>query len=127
MNLINDLKFNSQNLIPAIIQDVNNNEVLMMAYMNKESLIETLKTGKTHFYSRSRQKIWKKGETSGHTQTVKEILIDCDMDTFLIKVHQEGGACHVGYRSCFFRKVEGNFDNLRIIAKKVFDPEKVYE
>ena len=127
MNLMNNLKFNSQNLIPAIIQDVNNNEVLMMAYMNKESLIKTLKTGKTHFYSRSRQKIWKKGETSGHTQTVKEILIDCDMDTLLIKVQQQGGACHTGYRSCFFRKVEGNFDNLRIIAKKVFDPEKVYE
>lgn len=127
MNLMNNLKFNSQNLIPAIIQDVNNNEILMMAYMNKESLIKTLKTGKTHFYSRSRQKIWKKGETSGHTQTVKEILIDCDMDTLLIKVQQEGGACHTGYRSCFFRKVEGKFDNLRIIAKKVFDPEKVYE
>ena len=127
MNLMNNLKFNSQNLIPVIIQDVNNNEVLMMAYMNKESLIKTLKTGKTYFYSRSRQKIWKKGETSGHTQTVKEILIDCDMDTLLIKVQQQGGACHTGYRSCFFRKVEGNFDNLRIIAKKVFDPEKVYE
>ncbi|HDM37831.1 MAG TPA: phosphoribosyl-AMP cyclohydrolase [Candidatus Omnitrophica bacterium] len=127
MNLIEKLKYNSEGLIPAIIQDKETNEVLMMAYMNKEAIQKTIETEKTHFYSRSRKKLWKKGETSGHIQTVKEILIDCDMDTLLIKVAQIGGACHKGYRSCFFRKVEGKFDNLKIVAKKIFNPDKVYE
>lgn len=127
MSILEELKFNQQNLIPVIIQDAENNEVLMMAYMNKESLIKTVETKETYFFSRSRNKIWKKGESSGHIQTVKEILIDCDMDTLLIRVEQKKAACHKGYRTCFFRKVEGNFENLKVIKKLVFDPKEVYE
>lgn len=102
-----DLKFDNNGLIPAIIQDAENNEVLMMAYMNETSLQMTLDTGYTHFWSRSRQKYWKKGETSGNVQEVKEILYDCDEDTLLIKVKQHGSAaCHTGSRTCFFRKID---------------------
>ncbi len=102
------LKFDEKGLIPAIIQDVNTGEVLMMAYMNENSLRMTIETGYTHFWSRSRQKYWKKGETSGNLQEVKEILIDCDADTLLIKVIQHGsGACHTGERTCFYRDIEG--------------------
>lgn len=101
------LKYDAKGLIPAIIQDVNNNEVLMMAYMNETSLQETIKTGKTHFWSRSRQKYWMKGETSGNVQHVKAIFYDCDADTLLIKVEQIGsGACHTGNRTCFYRTID---------------------
>lgn len=104
--MIPELKFNEKGLIPAIIQDVESNEVLMMAYMDKVALEKTMKTGFTHFWSRSRQKYWMKGETSGHVQEVKEILYDCDEDTLLIKVIQHGsGACHTGNRTCFFRNI----------------------
>lgn len=104
--MIPELKFNEKGLIPAIIQDVESNEVLMMAYMDKVALEKTMKTGFTHFWSRSRQKYWMKGETSGHVQEVKEILYDCDEDTLLIKVIQHGsGACHTGNRTCFFRSI----------------------
>lgn len=103
--IIDILKFDEKGLIPAMIQDVNNNEVLMMAYMNRDSLRLTLETGLTHFWSRSRKRLWKKGETSGNIQTVKEILYDCDEDTLLIKVEQKGVACHTGNRSCFYRKL----------------------
>lgn len=127
MSLLDKLKFNDQGLMPAIIQDIDNNEILMLAYMNKESILKTIDTGETHFFSRSRNKFWKKGESSGHTQTVKEVFTDCDMDTLLIKVTQKGGACHEGYRSCFFRKVKGRFEDLEVVAEKVFDPEKIYE
>lgn len=105
--MIPELKYDEKGLIPAIIQDVNSNEVLMMAYMNKESLERTIESGKTCFWSRSRQKYWVKGETSGNIQTVKEILYDCDEDTLLIKVEQAGsGACHTGNRTCFYRKIQ---------------------
>jgi phosphoribosyl-AMP cyclohydrolase len=105
--MIPEFKYDDKGLIPAIIQDANNNEVLMMAYMNRTSLEKTIRTGKTHFWSRSRQKYWMKGETSGNVQLVKEILYDCDEDTLLIKVEQSGsGACHTGNRTCFFRKIE---------------------
>jgi len=105
--MIPELKYDEKGLIPAIIQDVNSNEVLMMAYMNKASLERTIESGKTCFWSRSRQKYWVKGETSGNIQIVKEILYDCDEDTLLIKVEQAGsGACHTGNRTCFFRKIE---------------------
>ncbi|NLX90114.1 MAG: phosphoribosyl-AMP cyclohydrolase [Firmicutes bacterium] len=97
------LTFNQQGLIPAIVQDYQNGEVLMLAYMNKESLRRTMETGLTWFWSRSRQKLWQKGETSGHIQKVKEILYDCDADTLLIKAEQTGPACHTGERSCFYR------------------------
>jgi phosphoribosyl-AMP cyclohydrolase len=105
--MIPKLKYDEKGLIPAIIQDIKNNEVLMLAYMDETALKKTIETGKTHFWSRSRQKYWMKGETSGNVQLVKEILYDCDEDTLLIKVEQVGsGACHTGNRSCFFRKVE---------------------
>lgn len=103
---IPDLKYDSHGLIPAIVQDAANNEVLMMAYMNRESLETTVETGYTHFWSRSRSKFWKKGETSGHVQEVKEIAFDCDADTLLVKVIQHGaGACHTGNRTCFYRTI----------------------
>ena len=104
MEAENDLTFDNKGLIPAIIQDYKNDQVLMMAYMNKESLELTLKSGITHFWSRSRQQLWKKGETSGHFQHVKEAFYDCDQDTLLFKVQQMGVACHTGNRTCFFRK-----------------------
>lgn len=104
--LIKDLKFDDKGLIPAIVQEINTGEVLMMAYMNERSLEMTMNTGYTHFWSRSRQKYWKKGETSGNLQEVKEILYDCDSDTLLVKVVQHGnGACHTGNRSCFYRRI----------------------
>ncbi len=103
MSFYDKLKFNADGLIPAIIQDHANGRVLMMAWMNRASLESTIATGKTHFWSRSRQKFWMKGESSGHTQTVKDIAFDCDGDTLLIQVEQVGAACHEGYRSCFFR------------------------
>lgn len=117
-------EINGENLIMAISQDYNTLEVLMVAYMNKEALNKTLETGKVHYWSTSRNKIWLKGESSNHIQTVKEILVDCDLDAVLIKVQQDGGACHEGYYSCFFRKVEDH--DLKIIKEKVFEPEKTY-
>ena len=103
---LDQMKYNSDGLIPAIVQDYKNNEVLMMAYMNIDSLRETIKVGKTCFWSRSRKTYWVKGETSGHFQHVKEISYDCDCDTLLIKVEQIGAACHTNQRSCFYRKIE---------------------
>ncbi len=117
-----EIKYDSQGLVPAIIQDYESGEVLMMAYMDVTALKKTIETGFTHFWSRSRKKYWKKGETSGHVQEVKEVLIDCDADTLLIKVIQHGpGACHTGHRSCFYRNIEG-----AEISKKVFSEEEVY-
>ena len=103
---LNSLKFDNKGLIPAIIQNYKTGEVLMLAYMNKESLLETLKLKKTCFWSRSRKKFWIKGETSGNFQYVKAIYYDCDMDSLLIKVRQVGVACHTGERSCFYRKIK---------------------
>lgn len=106
--MIDSVKFDDKGLIPAIIQDYQNGQVLMLAYMNRESLQKTLDTGKTWFYSRSRQELWMKGEQSGHIQEVKEILYDCDEDALLIKVIQTGAACHTGHYSCFYRDLDGN-------------------
>jgi phosphoribosyl-AMP cyclohydrolase len=112
-------------LLPAIAQDAETGEVLMQAYMNAESYAETVATGRAVYYSRSRKKLWRKGEESGNVQTVKAIYVDCDRDTILLKVEQIGGAaCHEGYKSCFFRQVMP--EGLEVIAEKVFDPEKVY-
>lgn len=112
-------------LLPAIVQDFETNEVLMLAYMNPAAWKNTIDTGKATFYSRSRDKLWVKGESSGHTQQVREIRIDCDKDTVLLKVDQLGGAaCHKGYKSCFYTRVE-NGEEI-ITAQKVFDPEEVY-
>ncbi len=105
--MIPDLKYNDQGLIPAIVQEAETGEVLMLAYMNKESIEKTLEIGKTCFWSRSRQEFWIKGLTSGNVQIVKELLYDCDADTLLVKVEQVGkGACHTGERTCFFRRIE---------------------
>lgn len=103
--VIDELKFNDQGLIPAIIQDDENKQVLMLAYMNRESLQMTLQTGKCTYFSRSRNKLWLKGETSGNFQHVKHIFYDCDADTLLIQIRQTGVACHTGERSCFFRQI----------------------
>lgn len=100
--MIDELKFDEKGLITAIVQDAENNEVLMTAFMNREAVEKTLETGYAHYWSRSRQKLWKKGETSGHFQEVKDIRADCDTDALLLKVHQQGVACHTGHRSCFF-------------------------
>ncbi len=126
MSFADNLKYNSDGLIPAIIQDVDDNTVLMMAYMNKDAVNATMETGKTNFWSRSRQKYWIKGESSGHTQDVQEVYYDCDADTLLIKVKQHGGACHVGYRSCFYTKVNKD-GSTEIVGEKVFDPDQVYK
>lgn len=116
----------SGGLIPAIAQDWKTGEVLMLAYINEESWKETLKTGHGVYWSRSRSKLWHKGEESGNVQIVKEILVDCDADTVIFKVEQVGGAaCHEGYHTCFFRKVAG--DNLEVVGERVFDPKKVYK
>ena len=113
-------------LIPAIAQDWKTGEVLMLAYINEESWKETLRTGHGVYWSRSRSKLWHKGEESGNVQIVKEILVDCDADTVIFKVEQVGGAaCHEGYRTCFFRKVAG--DELEVVGERVFDPKKVYK
>jgi phosphoribosyl-ATP pyrophosphohydrolase/phosphoribosyl-AMP cyclohydrolase len=108
MLIPDNLKYDDKGLIPAIIQDWKTNEVLMMAYMNAASLKKTVESGFTWYWSRSRQKFWQKGETSGHIQRVKDILYDCDQDTLLIKVEQTGPACHTGEQSCFFRSLAGN-------------------
>ncbi len=119
---IPELKYDAQGLIPAIIQDAQNGDVLMMAFMNRDSLAQTIASGKTHFWSRSRQKYWMKGETSGHVQEVRQILVDCDRDTLLIRVTQHGpGACHTGHRSCFYTDADGNE-----ITGKVFSEDDVY-
>lgn len=116
----------SGGLVPAIAQDAASGDVLMLAWMNREAYEETLKTGRACYFSRSRNKLWRKGEESGHVQHVREVFIDCDADTILLKVEQVGGAaCHEGYKSCFFRKVEGS--RLTVIGERVFDPKQIYK
>src|SRR5262245_7471428 len=113
-------------VVPAIAQDADTGEVLMLAWMNREAFAETVRTGRACYFSRSRNRLWRKGEESGHVQDVRGIYIDCDADTVLLKVKQVGGAaCHEGYASCFFRKVEG--EELRVVAERVFDPKEVYK
>ena len=113
-------------LVPVIVQDYRTRDVLMVAYMNKEAWEKTQETGKAHYYSRSRKGLWFKGEESGHFQEVKDAFIDCDNDTILLQVDQIGGAaCHEGYRSCFFRRQDG--DVWKVIAERVFDPKEVYK
>ncbi len=123
MSFVDKLKF-TDGLIPAITQDFKTNEVLMVAYMNKKAVEKTLKMKKCNYYSRSRKKMWFKGESSGHIQKVKAIYADCDMDCLLIKIEQVGGACHTGYKSCFYRELKSG--RLMPRGKKVFDPKRVY-
>lgn len=113
-------------LVPVIVQSVRNEKVLMLAYMNELAWEKTVETGKAHYWSRSRQRLWVKGEESGHTQLVREILVDCDLDTVLIRVEQLGGAaCHTGYESCFYRRY--GKDGLQIVGEPIFDPKEVYK
>ena len=113
-------------LVPAIVQDYGTGEILMLAYMNRDAFNATLSSGKATYYSRSRQTLWVKGETSGNLQLVKEIRVDCDDDTVLLKVEQLGGAaCHTGHRSCFYKKVEGG--SIRVVGEPLFDPKEVYK
>ncbi len=126
MEILNQLKTDQNGLIPAIIQDDENKEVLMVGYMNREAVRKTLESGRVCFWSRSRQKLWIKGETSGHTQTVKSIAVDCDGDALLIKVDQKVAACHAGYRSCFFREVSLDGESTHIVGEKIFDADTVY-
>ncbi|MBM3979742.1 MAG: phosphoribosyl-AMP cyclohydrolase [Planctomycetes bacterium] len=113
-------------LVAAVAQDADTNEVLMVAWMNREAFEETVRTGRAVYFSRSRNKLWRKGEESGHVQLVMGVLIDCDADTVLLKVKQLGGAaCHEGYKSCFFRQLDG--DELKVIAERIFDPKVVYK
>jgi phosphoribosyl-AMP cyclohydrolase len=119
------LRWTADQLVPAIVQDAENGEVLMMAWMDESALRRTVATGQTHFYSRSRRAAWHKGGTSGHVQEVVSIFIDCDADVVLIKARQVGGACHEGYRSCFFRRV-GPEGQLEVVAQPVFEAAAVY-
>ncbi len=127
MSFYDKLKFNSEGLIPAIIQEASTGRVLMMAWMNRASLESTIATGKTHFWSRSRQKYWMKGEESGHTQTVKDLAFDCDGDTLLIQVEQIGAACHEGYKSCFFRSEQNKGAEFKITEPQLQRPEDIYK
>lgn len=113
-------------IVPVIAQDDATGEVLMLAYMNREAFEETIQTRRVCYYSRSRNRLWRKGEESGHVQELRSIYYDCDADTILVKVHQVGGAaCHEGYRSCFFRRIDG--DRVTVVAERVFDPATVYK
>ena len=123
---LDQLKFDAKGLIPVIVQDVANGEVLMMAWMNRESLEKTLETKKVHTYSRSRGRLALKGESSGHFQHVKELLTDCDRDVVLVKVEQVVAACHEGYRSCFYRQFDPSGNEWKTVARKAFDPDAVY-
>jgi phosphoribosyl-AMP cyclohydrolase len=124
--LLDQLKFDSGGLVPLIVQDVKNGQVLMMAYMNRAALEKTLETKKVHTYSRSRGRLALKGESSSHFQHVREIFTDCDRDVVLIKVDQDVAACHEGYRSCFYRRLDAQSGEWKTIGEKGFDPEKVY-
>ncbi|MBV0902123.1 phosphoribosyl-AMP cyclohydrolase [Haloarcula salina] len=116
-----DLAFDEQEYIPAIAQDADTGDVLMLAYVTEEALERTRETGEAHYYSRSRDELWHKGATSGHTQAVEEVRVDCDGDALLYVVDQTGGACHTGYESCFHRTIDGE-----TVGERVFDPDDVY-
>jgi phosphoribosyl-AMP cyclohydrolase len=117
-----DLAFDEQERIPAVAQDADSGEVLMLAYVTEEALARTRETGLAHYYSRSRGELWQKGQSSGHVQRVEEVRVDCDGDALLYLVDQEGGACHTGFASCFHRTVDGE-----VVGERVFDPDDVYE
>ena len=123
--LLDRCKFNDQGLVTAIAQDQASGQVLMVAFMNREALEQTLERGVACYWSRSRGKLWVKGETSGHLQKIKELYFDCDMDAIVMLVEQLGGACHQGYRSCFYRRVDQE-GKLEVVGEKVFDEEDVY-
>lgn len=120
-------KFDDNGLITAIAQDSKSGQILMVAYMNRQALETTIKTGFGTYFSRSRQKLWKKGEESGHVQKVEQILVDCDQDCLILKVSVEAGQCHVGYRSCFYRAlIDGNKEKMEFIENRTYNPQKIY-
>lgn len=119
-------EINGQKLATAIAQDYETGEILMLAFINEESYEKTIETGKAHYYSTSRDAIWFKGEESGHTQEVKEILFDCDKDAIIFKIKQNGGACHTGHYSCFYQKLSDDNTQLEDVGKQVFNPDEVY-
>jgi phosphoribosyl-AMP cyclohydrolase len=120
-------KFNDDGLIPAIAQDAQTGQILMVAWMNREALDHTIATGRATYYSRSRKKLWKKGEESGHIQSIKQVLVDCDQDCLVLKVVVDAGQCHVGYQSCFYRALKADSaTELEFIAEKVYDPGAAY-
>jgi len=119
---MNTLAFDEQALLPAVAQDADSGEVLMLAYVTETAVERTRETGLAHYYSRSREELWQKGATSGHVQHVRQVRVDCDGDAVLYLVEQEGGACHTGYESCFYRTLDGD-----IVGERVFDPEAVYD
>mgnify|MGYP001803370730 FL=1 len=121
-----DIKYDANGLVPAIVQDHQSGEILMMGWMNEGALQQTLETNLASFYSRSRQKFWVKGESSGHTQEVLEVRTDCDQDVVILKVKSNGPCCHVGYRSCFYRKVV-DAETLETVEEKAYDPDAVYK
>jgi phosphoribosyl-AMP cyclohydrolase len=122
---LEQIQWTSDGLVPAIVQDIESGDVLMMAWMDRNAVVRTLETGETHFYSRSRRSSWHKGGTSGHVQRVESIRVDCDADVLLIQARQVGGACHEGYRTCFWRRVDGS-GGLEIVEERVFEVERVY-
>jgi phosphoribosyl-AMP cyclohydrolase len=124
MKILDELKYDANGLIPAIVQEQSTGRVVMVAWMNKESLKRTLEIGETVFWSRSRKEFWHKGGTSGHTQKVKDVAFDCDKDALLIQVEQSGAACHEGYHSCFFRSIVNG--EVKVTEERIVDPEKVY-
>ncbi len=117
-----ELAFGEQDLLPAVAQDAASGAVLMLAFVTREAVERTRETGRAHYYSRSREELWEKGASSGHTQAVEEIRVDCDGDSLLYLVEQDGGACHTGYRSCFYRTIDGE-----VVGDRVFDPDDVYD
>ena len=123
---IDSLKFDDNGLIPAVVQDVDSKEVLMMGFMNRDAVLKTQSEGRVCFWSRSRQKFWIKGETSGHFQWVKDIAFDCDGDTLLIQVEQRGCACHEGYKSCFFRSVTDEGKTVNVTEPQLEKPDRIY-
>jgi phosphoribosyl-AMP cyclohydrolase len=121
-------KFDANGLITVIAQDADSGRILMQAYMNAEALAETIRTGQAVYFSRSRQKLWKKGEQSGHVQKIEQILVDCDQDCLILKVRVDAGQCHVGYQSCFYRTMKEGADNkLEFKDEKVYDPKEAYK
>lgn len=117
-----ELEFGEDGLLPAVAQDAETGEILMLAYVTREAVERTRETDRAHYYSRSREELWEKGASSGHVQHVEEVLVDCDGDALVYRVEQEGGACHTGYDSCFYRTIDGE-----VIGEQVFDPDSVYE
>lgn len=125
MSICDQLKFDDKGLLTAIAQDADNGEVLMVAFMNREAFEKTVESGEAHYWSRSRQELWHKGGTSGHTQKVESLSIDCDGDAVLMRIRQHGAACHKGYRGCFYRTL-GSDGQLAVAQEKTFDPDEVY-